>query len=634
VTYTIHVFKGPQHVEIATTQQSTEYTITSPTVLSGLIFGVSAVHELYGKSHVVCNRPDSDQPSYVMNPMMMGGMMGQNASNPMLAQMQAQMVQMQQTMAANNPRMCMGGVDSQANGGGTRCAGSDNEGRAPAARSPRAGARDGSNSDSASAEAGWAAAQPRRALTRSAAQTSTATPTTSKLPAAFLLNLGISQQHVLPPAALKTVPPPPVQVAGGEYLYPAEPPNHVAAATEGTKKEKAGSVAADPLALDFAAALREDEPMTEAGKAGGEEDETPAPLDSPRRAVDTATAKAAADAANRAAGSGAASHTPAIAADKQGGRPAPAAPLAAISVGAGKAGVGPMGGAAGSQSFPPDVERRPEEKAEGATARAPSGEAKRQKAAAGSGLAGSSQLQIEARAASGGGDQNPPPLPWPTFDDLPAELLALVAHALLLDDELAASLSCRKLRAAVAKRDGRAKLTTRILTALTSLYKLKWAVSCRLPMGADLCATLAYNGLLDMLQFAIGMQPLRSSRHSRQWDESTCAEAAKGGHLEVLQWARANGCPWDWRTCMYAAQNGHLEVLQWARANGCPWDETTCLYAAGNGHLEVLQWVHANGCPLGSLTIAGARWRWENGPKKVPVANFEAVVEWLRATAA
>ena len=26
------------------------------------------------------------------------------------------------------------------------------------------------------------------------------------------------------------------------------------------------------------------------------------------------------------------------------------------------------------------------------------------------------------------------------------------------------------------------------------------------------------------------------------WGESTCSEAAAGGHLEVLLWARANGC--------------------------------------------------------------------------------------------
>ena len=58
------------------------------------------------------------------------------------------------------------------------------------------------------------------------------------------------------------------------------------------------------------------------------------------------------------------------------------------------------------------------------------------------------------------------------------------------------------------------------------------------------------------------------------------ADAAQGGHLEVLQWARANGAPWDAMTCRYAALCGHLEVLQWARANGCPWDEMTCTYAA------------------------------------------------------
>ena len=51
---------------------------------------------------------------------------------------------------------------------------------------------------------------------------------------------------------------------------------------------------------------------------------------------------------------------------------------------------------------------------------------------------------------------------------------------------------------------------------------------------------------------------------------STCSAAARGGHLAVLQWARANGCPWDAWTCAYAARDGHLAVLGWALANGCP----------------------------------------------------------------
>jgi hypothetical protein len=67
--------------------------------------------------------------------------------------------------------------------------------------------------------------------------------------------------------------------------------------------------------------------------------------------------------------------------------------------------------------------------------------------------------------------------------------------------------------------------------------------------------------------------------------------------LEVLQWARENGCPWDDSTCTCAAQNGHLEVLQWARENGCAWDESKCVRAAArNSHVHVLQWALESGC--------------------------------------
>jgi hypothetical protein len=73
--------------------------------------------------------------------------------------------------------------------------------------------------------------------------------------------------------------------------------------------------------------------------------------------------------------------------------------------------------------------------------------------------------------------------------------------------------------------------------------------------------------------------------------------AARGGHLEVLQWAHANGCPWNEMTCAAAARGGHLEMLQWAHAKDCPWDEETCSRAVGGGYLEMLQWALANDCP-------------------------------------
>jgi hypothetical protein len=45
------------------------------------------------------------------------------------------------------------------------------------------------------------------------------------------------------------------------------------------------------------------------------------------------------------------------------------------------------------------------------------------------------------------------------------------------------------------------------------------------------------------------------------------------------------------------AYKGHLEVLQWLRANGCPWDTSTCHWAAANGHFDMLSWAFANGAP-------------------------------------
>jgi len=47
--------------------------------------------------------------------------------------------------------------------------------------------------------------------------------------------------------------------------------------------------------------------------------------------------------------------------------------------------------------------------------------------------------------------------------------------------------------------------------------------------------------------------------------------AAEVGNLEILKWARENGCEWTDKVCTRAMKGQHFEVLQWARANGCPW---------------------------------------------------------------
>ena len=79
-------------------------------------------------------------------------------------------------------------------------------------------------------------------------------------------------------------------------------------------------------------------------------------------------------------------------------------------------------------------------------------------------------------------------------------------------------------------------------------------------------------------------------------------EAAKKGQLEVVKWLRffSASCPWDADTCTSAAEGGHLERLQWLRANGCPWNKWTCINATKGGHDAIVQWAKANGAPYGA----------------------------------
>ena len=120
----------------------------------------------------------------------------------------------------------------------------------------------------------------------------------------------------------------------------------------------------------------------------------------------------------------------------------------------------------------------------------------------------------------------------------------------------------------------------------------------RLSRKKDLCEDAARGGHLDVLKWA--------RENDCPWDEDTCWRAAVGGHLGTLKWARANGCPWNKRTCSGAAYGGHLEVLKWARENGCPWDEGTCTAAAWRGHLEILKWARENDCPWDEDTCSYA----------------------------
>ena len=87
-------------------------------------------------------------------------------------------------------------------------------------------------------------------------------------------------------------------------------------------------------------------------------------------------------------------------------------------------------------------------------------------------------------------------------------------------------------------------------------------------------------------------------------DEATCLAAAKNGHVEALVWLRENGCNWRAIDCSEAAASeGHLDVLKMILRNEnrnptwIGWKTSTCANAARGGHLEVLKWLRENGWP-------------------------------------
>jgi hypothetical protein len=102
------------------------------------------------------------------------------------------------------------------------------------------------------------------------------------------------------------------------------------------------------------------------------------------------------------------------------------------------------------------------------------------------------------------------------------------------------------------------------------------------------------------------------------WSEQTCCNAAKFGHFKLLKWLREQGCRWSHRTFSDAATFGNIEMLEWLYQMKCPWDSETFTAAARFGHFDVLKWLHEHQCPWDEHTFTAA----------VRTGNLE-MVEWL-----
>lgn len=156
-----------------------------------------------------------------------------------------------------------------------------------------------------------------------------------------------------------------------------------------------------------------------------------------------------------------------------------------------------------------------------------------------------------------------------------------------------------------------------------------------------------------------------------RWSHSTFYESVDTATVEMLQWMKRNGCPdtapvetieiaaengrrdvleWlcsepgteyklDANAARGAAQHGHLALLQWMRARGCPWDYCAATGAATPKNLHVFRWMAANGGHI-YHTFVDLWWLWRelrqspSGPlpdQLVPDAMWvHALMRWRK----
>jgi len=124
------------------------------------------------------------------------------------------------------------------------------------------------------------------------------------------------------------------------------------------------------------------------------------------------------------------------------------------------------------------------------------------------------------------------------------------------------------------------------------LHVLQWMSKQEFWIGpfvnANICSNAAAAGRLDIIQWAISLNP------PCPWHPSTPASAARNGDLEMLKWLRSHRCPWDSNTCHNAAMSGRLDILQWCRSftPPCPWSENLVLYYAKvAGNTKMIEWL-------------------------------------------
>lgn len=109
-----------------------------------------------------------------------------------------------------------------------------------------------------------------------------------------------------------------------------------------------------------------------------------------------------------------------------------------------------------------------------------------------------------------------------------------------------------------------------------------------------------------------------------------CYKAAAKGNLELLKWLRSVGCPWDEKVLISACKGGNIELFEYILeefiSNGyaIAFDYRYMEAAARGNHLEMVEYLHKNGYDYSPMVIMyGCKYKNYNMVKFVIDNKFQ-----------
>ena len=113
---------------------------------------------------------------------------------------------------------------------------------------------------------------------------------------------------------------------------------------------------------------------------------------------------------------------------------------------------------------------------------------------------------------------------------------------------------------------------------------LKWLHENGFPWNQDTFTSSAAFGHFEILIW------LHQQGCPFAWDEDTCFDVTESGYIDTLQWFQQKGCSlYLPRSARMAARGDQLDMLQYLHEQQPIRDELTCAEAARGGNLEVLK---------------------------------------------